>query len=145
MNTTNTLYENAFDLANERAVAVAVAEAWGCRMFRFGKLARIDYAAVKDDRIHFLAEIKCRTCSSARYEKTDISALKFCELISSENKFGVPAILFIRFTDSLLWARPARASEVSFLEKSRPDKAGSMLLAAIPLENFKNVERGAYD
>jgi hypothetical protein len=97
-------YETVADAWNERKVAEHVARKWSCDFEKMPVAYPVDYGFVRDDKLLFIAEIKCRTIPRKKYPTYMISAKKVADARSIASTLSVPALLVVRWScGSIRW------------------------------------------
>lgn len=97
------IYSNAADAAHEREVAALCERAWDCELRHFGKLAAVDWYALRHGRVIGVAELKARTHEIGRHPSVWLNVRKWLALQLTAIGLGVPALFVVRFTDGVQW------------------------------------------
>jgi hypothetical protein len=122
------IFVTSADEQSQEEVAGVLAAAWRCEIRSFGRLAPVDWFAVRDGRLIGLLELKTRTHAIATYPTVFLNLRKYLALVLGATGIGVPAIFVVRFTDGVLWqavhaidARQTRLGGCLRVVKSRND------------------------
>lgn len=97
------LFQTTTDRENEAMVAAVLSSAWDCEIRSFGRLAPLDWYAVKDGRMSGVLELKSRSHASTDHPTVFLNVRKWLALALAEVGMGVPAIFVVRFTDGIRW------------------------------------------
>lgn len=97
------VYITEADVQAERAVAEILEKRWNCELRSFGKLAAIDWYAVRDERLEAVLELKIRSFAHDHHPTVFLNLRKWLALRLTSIGFGVPAIFVVQFTDDLYW------------------------------------------
>jgi len=97
------IFKTAEDDANESEVARLIEAAWGCTLHSFGRLAPIDWYAVREDRFVGLLELKARSHEYGTFPTVFLNVRKWLTLMLASVGLGVPALFVVRFTDGVRW------------------------------------------
>lgn len=94
-------YETEADLRNERELVAALNELWQTQSAKLPRSYGLDYTLTRGGRVAAFVEIKCRTIPSWTYDTYMVSLAKVLKARSLGNGVGVPAILLVRWNDSV--------------------------------------------
>jgi hypothetical protein len=97
------IFKSAEDEAHEDSVAREIEEAFACQVRSFGRLALVDWYAIRDGRMVAVLELKSRTHSSDTYPTVFLNVRKWLALTQASLGLGVHAIYVVRFTDATRW------------------------------------------
>jgi hypothetical protein len=97
------VFKSEADERNESEVAALVQRAWGCELRSLGRLALVDWVAVRDGRVVGIVELKSRSHESAKHPTVFLNFRKWLALTVAALGLGCPAIFVARFTDATLW------------------------------------------
>jgi hypothetical protein len=101
------LFKTADDEAAEHSVAARLESAWSCEVRSFGRLAPLDWYAVRDGRLVGVLELKTRSHEATKYATVFLNVRKYLALMLGAVGLGVPAIFVAHFVDDLRWVNVA--------------------------------------
>jgi hypothetical protein len=122
------IFQTRADQDNEQEVADLVANAWKCRVGRFGMLSAVDWYAERHGRLVGVLELKSRTHDAGKFKTVFLNVRKWLALNLASTGLGCPALFVVRFTDGVRWiqltevdATNHRIAGCSRLVKSKSD------------------------
>jgi hypothetical protein len=113
------IYSNEDSAAAEDALARRCERAWTCELVRFGRLAPVDFYAMKSGRIAGLVEMKIRKHAITDYPSVFLSLRKWLALSLAEFSLDVPALFVVQFRDGARWVNVRNAHGPLYRTRSR--------------------------
>jgi hypothetical protein len=101
------ILKTADDERIETETAALLGAAWSCELRSFGKLAPLDWFAVRHGRLVSVLELKSRSHASDTYPTVFLNVRKWLALTLASTGLGVPALFVARFTDGVRWVNVA--------------------------------------
>ena len=95
------IYETQQDRDNERAVAEAIGQRYGCDMHKLPMKYILDFAATRDGRVVAFIEVRCRNIASTQYDEFMVSVGKLLAAKSLTSCTGIPCRLAVRWADGV--------------------------------------------
>lgn len=124
------------DEAAERAVAEQLEGKWRCELRRWGKLAPLDWYAVRDERLIGVVELKARSHARERFPTVFLNVRKWLALLLAQQGLGVHATFVVAFADGVWWV-PVRLAmgdhEIVDARKRSHGKNDSEPVIAVPV------------
>lgn len=108
------IYETDEDRARETEFALQIEGRFGCQLIKLGYDWQFDYLIARNHNLTGIAEVKCRTHESSKYDTVIFSdhkaqrGFKFCSKVlcfdDKSGQFKEPAFaFFVKFTDRVMY------------------------------------------
>ena len=131
-------YESEADRRNEREIIDVACRAWNCEAYKLPIAYKLDFALIRDGRIHAFAEVKKRTCKKSQYPTFMLAYQK----VLAARQFSVPTFLIVGWVDQIGFAR--FDSDVEYIgiggRRDRADADDVEPQAFFNVKGFKKIE-----
>ncbi len=97
------IFKTGEDEAAEARVATMIKAAWSCELQSLGKLAAVDWVAIRFGRPVGVLELKARKHDTQKYPTVFLNLRKWLALALSQIALNVPAIFVVEFSNSTKW------------------------------------------
>lgn len=123
------IFKTAEDQEAEDLTAAVLEKHFDCELRCFGKLAPIDWYALRKGRLVGVLELKARQHEAATYATVFLNVRKWLALNLAAVGLGVPGLFVVRFTDQVRWicvnkvdAEKHKMGGTTHMVKSRSDQ-----------------------
>jgi Holliday junction resolvase-like predicted endonuclease len=136
------IYESELDRQNEAKVAEYLEQVWNCKFKKTVDLECIDGVVfTSDKKLAALIEIKKRNNASNKYPTYMISAQKWRNAMELVNKYEVPCMLVVEFTNGIFATKLKNDYVIQAGGRfDRGDAKDIEECAYIPMSDFRMVK-----
>jgi hypothetical protein len=133
-------YETASNIEDEQKIASALSDAWRCELKKLPTSYLLDYAAVRDNRVHSWIEVKRRRRALNQFPTVFLSLQKVMAAIRLSEVSGVRCFFVIQFDDRLAYACMTKRRPIEFRGRTdRGDRQDQEAAVVIGVEEFKTI------